>query len=81
MLAEAGTTFIQVGGAPVRQSMRDDRKGQRVLLWTAVGAGVGYAWGHVLVANDDDCEPGASCDIVTPATTLLGALMGLLFGL
>ena len=57
-----------------------DPKGKGALFWTAVGAGVGYALGHVLVANADDCEPDTSCDIVTPSTTLLGALMGLMFG-
>ena len=39
-LAEGGMTFTQVGGIAVQQPPTHDGKGRRVLIWTAVGAGV-----------------------------------------
>ena len=80
-LAEGGMTFTRVGGIPTQQPPTDDGKGRRVLTWTAVGAGVGGAFGLVALAGVD-CDLSENlCPLPPLMGTILGALGGLMFGL
>ena len=80
-LAEGGMTFIEVGGVAARQSTIDDEKGKGVLFWTAVGAGVGGAFGLVSIAGTDCDHAENMCPLPPLMGTTLGALGGLMFGL
>ena len=80
-LAEAGITFIQVGGVADRQSTTEERNGRGALFWAAVGAGVGGALGLVAIANSDDCEFAENlCPVVPMMGTIMGAFGGLMVG-
>ena len=74
-------TFTQVGGIRAQKPPTDDGKGKRVLIWTAVGAGVGGAFGLVALAGVD-CDLSENlCPLPPLMGTTLGALGGLMFGL
>ena len=77
--ADGDVAFIEVG-RPAQPSTADERKGKRVLLWMAVGAGVGGGLGLISNAGVDCHHEENLCEVRSIGGAVMGALAGLMIG-